>query len=69
MDGLLERIHALIGCDWGRKITADADLGRCDAQAVQRMEIRDRATGRLFALQFCARHLEMATEMTNPRAS
>jgi hypothetical protein len=60
-------IHNLIGCDWGRKVTAAVDLGLCETRAASRIAIHDPQSGEVVAfLQLCTQHLALMETQTNP---
>jgi hypothetical protein len=60
-------IHNLIGCDWGRKVTAAVDREPCEAQAARRVAIHQPGGGEVVTvLQLCTRHLALIETHTNP---
>lgn len=57
--------HALIGCDWGRKVSLPDDREVCTSQARRRLILHGPA-GEEYDLKACDQHADVLERETDP---
>lgn len=60
-------VQALLGCEWGRRVSSDDDLAPCDAQATSMVCLHE-GDGQI-TLKLCDRHRAIVDSESTPRAT
>jgi hypothetical protein len=63
---MLDAVHMLIGCDWGRRIASPTDSAPCKQQAIQRVVLHDEGGAAEGMVQVCEKHWHVIMEETTP---
>jgi hypothetical protein len=64
---IVDVMHDLLGCQWGRGIATEDDTEPCFNEAVRMVALHDGAETAIWKL--CQRHLQRLSEETVPHAS